>query len=298
MSSVSRLACALGAAAVCVTSMADARSTVTHLVVPAPLRAAAATSNAGELRVCADPNNLPFSNAAGRGFENVLASRIAAARHERLRVVWLPQRRAYLRHTLGAGVCDLVMGVVGARGSAQTTRPYYRSTYVFVRRAGSAPISSLDDARLRTWRVGIPIVGEDYENPPPAEALAVRGLANQVRGFPVYGDYSKPDPTRGLIDAVAAGAIDVAIAWGPIAGYFAPLASTPLRLAPVAPSFDARIAMPFTFDVRMAVRRGDAALLAWLNRYLDEHAREIHDELAGFGVPLLPPAGEGKERAS
>jgi mxaJ protein len=299
MSSVSRFACALGVFAVCVTSIADARSMATHLFTPAALQPEPAVANTGELRVCADPNNLPFSNEAGLGFENVLASRIAVARHQRLRFVWRPQRRAYLRHTIGAGICDLVMGVTGARGSSQTTQPYYRSTYVFVWRAGAtAPVSSIDDARLRTWRIGIPIVGEDYENPPPAEALAVRGLANQVRGFPVYGDYSKPDPTRGLIDAVAAGTIDVAIAWGPIAGYFAPRASTPLRVARVTPSFDASIATPFTFDVRMAVRSDDTALLTWLNQYLGAHAREIHDELARFGVPQLPLTETGKERAS
>src|SRR4051794_10896198 len=145
------------------------------------------------LRVCADPNNLPFSNRRGDGFENALARLVARELHRPLRYTWWPQRRGFIRNTLDAGACDVVMGIPAVGYDlVQPTLPYYRSTYVFVgRRTAGEPIRSFDDPRLSTLRIGLHLVGDDYNNPPPAEALARRGLAANVRGYSVYGDYTR-----------------------------------------------------------------------------------------------------------
>jgi len=144
-----------------------------------------------ELRVCADPNNLPFSNAAGQGFENHIANIVGHALGRRVVYTWWPQRRGFLRRTFRAGLCDVVMEIPASVNVVQPTQPYYRSSYVFVaRRDRPLALSSLDDARLAHLRIGIQITGNDYNNPPPAQALAMRHLADNVRGFMVYGDYT------------------------------------------------------------------------------------------------------------
>lgn len=233
-----------------------------------------------ELRVCADPNNLPFSNAQGEGFENAIAALAAEALHRRVVYTWWPQRRGFVRRTLQAGTCDLVMGVPAASDGLATTRPYYRSTYVFVsQRDRGLDIRSFDDPRLRRLTIGIQLIGDDYANPPAAEALAVRHLAGQVRGFPVYGDYSRPEPTRAIVDAVASGRVDVAVVWGPIAGFFARRAAAPLRIDPV------QSAGPFTFAIAMGVRTGDVTLRRALDRFVATHEAAIGRVLAGFSVP-------------
>jgi quinoprotein dehydrogenase-associated probable ABC transporter substrate-binding protein len=174
------------------------------------------------LRVCADPNNLPFSNEAQQGFENRIATLIATDLGVPLRYTWWPERRGFVRNTLKARLCDVVMEVPAAYELTERTAPYYRSTYVFVTRADRhLTIRSFDDPALRHLRIGIHMMGDDYANSPAAIALARRGLAGQVVPFMIYGDYSKPDPPAEIIRAVANDSIDVAVAWGPLAGYFA-----------------------------------------------------------------------------
>ena len=172
------------------------------------------------LRVCADPNNLPFSNEREEGFENRLAELLARELGaERVEYTWWAQRRGFFRNTLNAGLCDVVMGVPSSVELAATTRPYYRSTYVFVTRADRGlDIRSLDDEALRRVRVGVSIIGDDYANAPPAHALAQRGIVGNVVGFSVYGDYAQPNPPARIVEAVAAGDVDVAVVWGPLAG--------------------------------------------------------------------------------
>ena len=174
------------------------------------------------LRVCADPNNLPFSNEAGDGFENRLAELIADELNARVEYTWWAQRRGFFRNTLRADRCDVVMGMPASFELALATRPYYRSTYVFVYRA-DAPfaVQSFDDSILRGLRIGVPIIGDDGYNPPPAHALGSRGIVRNVLGYPVYGDYREPNPPARLVDAVADGEIDIAIAWGPLAAWAA-----------------------------------------------------------------------------
>jgi mxaJ protein len=254
-----------------------------HLVVPSPAESAAAAPSADVLRVCSDPNNLPFSNDKREGFENRIAAVIGRELGRRVAYYWQPQRRGFVRNTLNAGACDVVAGIEATAGMVRTTRPYYRSTFMFVTRAASGPVRSFDDPRLRGWRIGIPVTGGDSANPPPAQALAARGMTSNVRGYTVYGDYSRPSPLRGLIDAVASGDVDVAVAWGPIAGYFAAQQAVTLTLAPVPPEG----ALPFAFDIAMGVRKQDAALASAIDTALVRRADDIGRILDEYHVPRL-----------
>ena len=177
---------------------------------------------AKDLRVCADPNNLPFSNRAGQGFENKIAEVIAQHLGETVSYTWWAQRRGFARNTLKSDLCDLWLGVASGVETLATTRPYYRSTYVFVTRADRhLNIASFDDPRLRQLRIGVQMIGNDAQNTPPTHALARRGIVDNVRGYLIYGDYRTANPPAAIIDAVAKGDVDVAVVWGPLAGYFA-----------------------------------------------------------------------------
>jgi len=248
-----------------------------------------------ELRVCADPNNLPYSNDRHEGFENKLAELIARELGATLSYTWWPQRRGFIRNTLREQKCDLVMGVPTSYELVLTTRPYYRSTYVFVyRKDRGYQIRSLDDPILRELKIGVHIIGDDYNNSPPAHALGRRQIVKNVVGYSVYGDYSEPNPPARLIEAVARGDVDVAIAWGPIAGYFAKQESVPLELVPVSPSIDLPF-LPFVYDISMGVRREDEAFKEELEAILVRRQAEIREILESYGVPLV---GVGKARTS
>ncbi|HSD73064.1 MAG TPA: substrate-binding domain-containing protein [Thermoanaerobaculia bacterium] len=254
------------------------------LLVFATATAAASTR---ELRVCADPNNLPFSNERLEGFENRIAELVANDLHATLRYTWWAQRRGFLRSTLKAGLCDVVMGLPSSVEMALATSPYYRSTYVFVSRAGRhLNVHSLDDPRLKKWKVGVQIIGDDYANAPPAHALARRGIVNNVVGFSVYGDYSRPNPPARIVEAVARGDVDVAIVWGPLAGYFARRQRVPLAIAPVSPQVDVPF-LPFVFDISVAVRRGDEARRDEIDAILVRRRSQIERILDDYGVPRV-----------
>jgi mxaJ protein len=240
-----------------------------------------------ELRVCADPNNLPFSNRAEQGFENALADLVARDLGKRVRYTWWPQRRGFVRNTLAAGTCDVIIGVPAKFELAKTTKPYYRSTYVFVTRARDAlDLHTLDDPRLRRLRIGLHAIGDDGSNVPPAHALAAKGIVQNVRGYSIYGDYSQEAPPSDLLEALVADEIDVAIAWGPLGGYFAQRAAIELTAAPIEPLSDSPF--PMQFDVSMAVRHEDRALHAQLEEVLSRRRADIHAVLERYGVPLLP----------
>jgi mxaJ protein len=248
------------------------------------------------LRVCADPNNLPFSNDRGEGFENRLAEMIAHDAGARVQYTWWAQRRGFVRNTLRAGDCDVLTGVPTEYELAQTTRPYYRSTYVFVsRRDRALQLHSLDDERLKAMTIGVQMIGDDFSNSPPAHALSARGIVRNVVGYSVLGDYTKPNPPARIVDAVANGQVDAAIVWGPLAGYFATRERVPLDIAPLTPQADSP-ARPFVFDISMAVRRGDKERLQMLQDFLVRRRADIDRLLAEYGVPRVDRPGKEARR--
>ncbi len=239
------------------------------------------------LRVCADPNSLPFSNQRQEGFENRLAELVAREMKAELVYVWWAQRRGYVRNTLNAGTCDALMGVPASFERVLATRPYYRSTYVFVtRRDRKLAVRSFDDPVLRRLRIGVQLVGDDYANAPPAHALANRGMVENLHGYSVYGDYSQESPAAAVVDAVGRGEVDLAVVWGPLAGYFARRQPVPMEVVPVSPQIDLPF-LPFVFDMAMGVRRGNEALRDELDAILERRRPEIEAILDDYGVPRL-----------
>jgi quinoprotein dehydrogenase-associated probable ABC transporter substrate-binding protein len=239
------------------------------------------------LRVCEDPNNLPYSNRREQGFENRLANLIADDLGARVQYTWWPQRRGFLRNTLWAHACDLVMGVPPGTERVLTTTPYYRSTYVFVsRKDRNLHIRSLDDTLLRKLQIGVQLVGDDYANTPPVHALSRRGIRGNLVGFSVFGDYSQENPPARIIDAVVARTVDVAVAWGPLAGYFAKHSPVPLELVPVSPAVDPP-ALRFTFDISLAVRTGETAFRDELEAILQRKRAAVDAILKDYGVPRV-----------
>jgi mxaJ protein len=239
--------------------------------------------------VCADPNNLPFSNSKGEGFENRIAELVASRLKRRVEYIWWAQRRGFARNTLGAERCDLWPGVVSGAGGLATTRPYYRSSYVFVTRADrKLRISSFDDPMLRKLKVGVQMVGDDGANTPPAHALARRGITANVEGYMLYGDYLSPNPPAAIVSAVDRGDVDVAVVWGPLAGYFARRAQNKLVLTPLEQAVD-QGSWPMAFDISMGLRKGDRPLLRAVDRALAELEPEVEAVLASYGVPQATP---------
>jgi mxaJ protein len=266
-----------------IAALAFAGAVMAAAVAPLPARAAAR-----QLVICADPNNLPFSNRDKQGFENKIIARIARDLDADASYVWWAQRRGYVRSTLNESRCDIWPGVATGTDHVTSSRPYYRSTYVFVTRA-SAPLRglTLDDPRLRAATVGVQMIGNDSMNSPPAHAIASRGMTDNVRGFMIYGDYSRPNPPAAIMEAVERRQVDVALVWGPLAGYFAHRSPVPLRLEPVTPANDPPWRM--AFDISMGVRRGNTALLAEVNDALEREQAPIRRILEAYHVPLEPP---------
>jgi mxaJ protein len=257
------------------------------LLLALPLLGCSADKPTRELRVCSDPNNLPFSNQREEGFENRLAELIAGDLDASVTYTWLPQRRGFIRNTLGANACDVVMGMTAGAERVLTTRPYYRSTYVFVYRKDlSIPIRSLDDPALRKLKIGVQLIGDDYANTPPVHALSRRGIVGNLVGFSVFGDYSKENPPARIIDAVVDGQVDIALAWGPLAGYFAKRSGADLIVVPVSPISDPP-ALQYRFDIALAVGPDNAALRDELDRVLVRKRSEIRRILIEYGVPLV-----------
>lgn len=242
-----------------------------------------------ELVVCADPADLPFSNDRREGFENRIAEILADDLQADLRFVWQLQRRGFLRRTLQAGRCDVVIGVPAGLPGVATSRPLYRSGYAFVTRADGPAPQGFDDPLLRRWRIGLPALGAEGANPPPAMALAQRGLGTQVVGYPVWGTEDDDRPQGRPVEAVARGEVDTAIVWGPVAGWFAARQAVPLRVTLVGDD-PASPQLPFAFDMALGVRRADTALLDDLQAALDRQRARIDQVLRDHAVPLVAPA--------
>jgi quinoprotein dehydrogenase-associated probable ABC transporter substrate-binding protein len=266
------------------TAAAEGRAQGTSNGQLAPAAPAAAK---GALRVCADPDNLPISNERREGIENKIADLLARDLGDTVAYTWWPQRRGFVRNTLRSRLCDVIIGVPAGFDPVAETQPYYRSTYVVVTRADrNLRIASLDDPKLRGLKIGVNIIGEDYTNTPPAHALGARGIP--VVGYSTfYNDENRPED---IINAVARGDIDVAIAWGPLAGYFAPRAPAPLTVVALPDTADSATGFPLAYDMAIGVRRSDRELRARLDSALVRNRVDIQRLLREYNVPLLPAA--------
>ena len=250
----------------------------------APSADRAADSAGAPLRVCADPDNLPYSRADGSGFELAVARLVARDLHRPLEVAWVPQMRGFVRKSLGEGLCDALLGVPAGYERVLATRPYYRSSYVIVTRADAAdPLRSLDDPRVTALTIGVQLVGDDPSTTPPGLALASHGAVEHVVGYPVLGE--KPSAERATSD-VAAGRLDAAVLWGPQAGYFAARSPVAVRVARAEPPRGSDLR--FDFAIAMGVRRGDSALRDALDGALARRAGDIREILAQYAVPQQP----------
>jgi len=239
------------------------------------------------LLVAADPNNLPFSNSRGEGFENKIAELLAQELGAKLEYTWHAQRRGFFRETLKNGDCDIALGAPVGFEMAATTQPYYRSSYVFVFRKSNHPgIHSLDDPRLRAMKIGVQIAGDIGGNPPPIQALAARGMFTNIVAYNIFGNYAEANPPARIVDAVARGDVDVAIVWGALAGYFAAHESVPLEIVPVLPQVDN--GLPMSFDICIAVKRKEKDLKNELNEILTRRHADIEKILTDYWVPQFP----------
>jgi mxaJ protein len=246
--------------------------------------AMACMAQAAPLRVCADPSNLPFSNRAGEGFENRIATLVSRELNRPLVYHWIPQRDKFFR-ALSRGLCDMAVEAPVGLPDVRTTNPIYRSSYVFVtRRDRGIRVHTLEDAGLAKLRIGVASIGADTGSAPAARTLAARGILRNVTWYRLYRNYLDPNRPEAPVEAVERGDVDVAILWGPTAGYFAARASTPLTVTPVSGA--SAEANGLAFDLAMAVGPANSALAAQLNRVIASHGAEIRQILARYSVPL------------
>ena len=252
--------------------------------------AMSATAQTRELRVCADPNNLPFSNTKLQGFENQIASLIAKDLDAHLTYVWQRMGRGFVREYLAGSRCDLLIGIPSNYRPVLTTAPYYRSSYVFVtRRNNNLDVTSFNSPGLHGVKIGVQVLDEEYT--PPGEALARRGLQAAIVG------YDTTEDAESIIRAVADRQVGIAVVWGPLAGYFAKKYHGSLELVPVEPEVDPP-GLPFTFAISMGVRKGNTSLRDKLDRVLVQRQSQIHEILNNYGVPQLPLAPSSVQSAA
>jgi quinoprotein dehydrogenase-associated probable ABC transporter substrate-binding protein len=237
------------------------------------------------LRVCADPSNLPFSNRAGEGFENKLAQFLAGKLGKDLAYVYYPGATGFIRNTLNAHLCDIVMGMPQGDDIVQPTNPYYRTAYAIVYRAGSdlEGLTSLGDLRLgkNGRRIGL------VANTPPGNVLARLGLLASVKPYPLVVDTRVDAPAAEMIRDLESGVVDAAILWGPIAGYHVKRSAGKLAEALLTQEQGARM----SFRIAMGVRHSDQEWKRELNRIIAQNQHEIDRLLADYGVPLIDEAG-------
>jgi quinoprotein dehydrogenase-associated probable ABC transporter substrate-binding protein len=232
------------------------------------------------LRVCADPRNLPFSNEQGEGFENKLAEFLAAKLQKKIDYMYFPQATGFVRMTLGAHRCDVIMGFPQGDDLVQGTNPYYRTAYALVAKQGSGleDVAALDDARLKGKHIGI-VAGT-----PPATDMAVNGLMSNAKPYPLMIDTRFDSSAGAMIDDLNKGAIDAAVLWGPMAGFYAKKSNPPLHVTPLVHE---KSGPQLIYRIGMGVRRADQNWKRLLNRLIQENQSEINKILVEYGVPLL-----------
>jgi quinoprotein dehydrogenase-associated probable ABC transporter substrate-binding protein len=232
------------------------------------------------LRVCADPRNLPFSNEKGEGFENKLAELFADKLQKKLDYMYFPQATGFVRMTLGAHRCDVIMGFPQGDELVQGTNPYYRTAYALVAKPGSGldEVNTLEDARLKGKHIGI-VAGT-----PPATNMAVNGLMVNAKPYPLMIDTRFDSSAEAMIGDLASGTIDAGILWGPMAGFYAKRANPPLHVTPLVKE---TTGPRLTFRIGMGVRGADQNWKRLLNRLIQENQPAINKILLDYGVPLL-----------
>lgn len=232
------------------------------------------------LRVCADPRNLPFSNEKGEGFENKLAEFFAAKLQKKIDYMYFPQATGFVRMTLGAHRCDVIMGFPQGDDLVQGTNPYYRTAYALVSKQNSGldDVTTLEDARLKGKHIGI-VAGT-----PPATNMAVNGLMTSAKPYPLMIDTRVDLSAEAMINDLNKGDIDAAILWGPIAGFYAKKATPPLHVTPLVKE---KTGPQLVYRIGMGVRRADQNWKRLLNRLIQENQPEINKILFGYGLPLL-----------
>ena len=240
----------------------------------------------GVIRVCADPDNMPLSNQKGEGFEQKIAELIAKEWNAKVEYAWWPVRRGFFARALNGRYCDIAIQAPALFDMAGVTKPYFRSGYVFVTRKDSGlDIKSLADPRLKKLKIGVNLLNSDAENTPPAMALSQYGVVGNLVGFSTF--YTDTERPESIINAVADKTIDVAIVWGPLAGYFAKRSAVPLSVVPLAEK-DSLSNTPFRFNIGMGVRRRDRALRDSLQTVLDRKDPEIQAILKEYSIPMFP----------
>jgi mxaJ protein len=267
------------------------------LMVAAPAQAQRpAPRDPGLIRVCADPDNMPSSNDKSEGYENKIAELIAKELKAKLSYVWYPTRRGYFRIINGM-YCDMAVEAPAGLDLAGVTKPYFRSGYVFVARQGSGleDLNSLADPRLKQLKIGVNMYTSDATNSPPAMALSRYGVVGNLKGyFTFFSDQDRPED---IIKGVANKDVDIAIAWGPLAGYFAKLSSVPLTLTPL-PAKDSLSDIPFQYNMGIAVRRRDKEFRDSLEAVLDRRRPEIDAILKQYNIPVLPIVTETQDKSA
>ena len=234
-------------------------------------------------RVCADPRNLPFSDEAGAGFENKLAEMFAQKLGEPTSYTYYPQVIGFVRNTLNALRCDVIMGDAVGDDLVQTTSAYYRTTYALVFKPGDGldGIDSLEDSRLKNKHIGI-IAGT-----PPATVLVQQGLMMLARPYALTVDTRVDSPSQSMINDIATGQIDAGVLWGPIAGYYAQRVTPHLTVVPLL-----KEQSRMDFRIALGVRRSDQDWKRKLNQLITENQPEINRILTEYGVPLLDEQGK------
>ena len=232
------------------------------------------------LRVCADPRNLPFSNQQGEGFENKLAELFAAKLQKKIDYMYYPQATGFVRMTLGAHRCDVIMGFPQGDDLVQGTNPYYRTAYAIISKPGSSlnDVAELKDPRLKDKHIGI-VAGT-----PPATNMAVNGLMTNAKPYPLMIDTRVDSSAEAMINDLNKGDIDAAILWGPMAGFYAKKSDPPLHVTPLVHETSGP---QMIYRIGMGVRRADQNWKRLLNRLIQENQGEINKILIGYGVPLL-----------
>jgi quinoprotein dehydrogenase-associated probable ABC transporter substrate-binding protein len=232
------------------------------------------------LRVCADPRNMPLSNEKGEGFENKLAELFAEKLQKKLDYMFFPQATGFVRMTLGAHRCDVIMGFPQGDELVQGTNPYYRTAYALVAKPGSGleNVATLGDERLKGKRIGI-VAGT-----PPATNMAVNGLMTSAKPYPLMIDTRIDSSVAAMINDLKAGEIDAAVLWGPMAGYYAKQADPPLHVTPLVKETSGP---QLAYRIGMGVRAADQNWKRQLNRLIQENQPAINRILLDFGVPLL-----------